>query len=285
VARGKHLKAIKENGLILNTADQDTIICRPQLAVENLNEIPPVEVILLAVKSYDLEQVLDQIHSRITKSTIILPLLNGIDIYERIRRKIKSGIVLPSCVYISSHIEKPGTVTHRVGKELIIFGPDPKHNNFYPSELLDAFTFCGINFKWTEEVDLAIWEKYIFIASYAIVTALFDKTIGDVFFDYNLKEITRQIMLEIYNIGIAKGIAFNEYTVENAINKARGLPHSTKTSYQLDISEKGSRNESNIYAETIIRLSKETGIAAPVTVQTYNKILKQLENKCKVNQK
>ena len=283
IARDDHLKSIKEKGLILMDSNGNTLICRPQLAIDNFNELPEQPaIIMLAVKSYDLESTLDQIHSKVTKNTIILPLLNGIDIYERIRIKIKSGIILPSCVYISSHIEKPGVILHGAGEGLIIFGPDPQHDKIYPSVLLDAFKLFGIKYKWTEEINIAIWEKYIFIASYAMVTTYSDKSINEVFSDYNLKELTRQIMLEIYNIGLAKNIAFDKYTVENAINKARVLPYNTKSSYQLDIAEKGAKNESNIYAETIIKMSKETGLQVPVTKRIYNKILKQIDSRCKV---
>ncbi len=260
------LKSIKEKGLILKSSNGNTIICNPQLAIDNFIDLSEkAEMIILAVKSYDLESTLDQINSKVTNNTIILPLLNGIDIYERIRTKIKSGIVFPSCVYVSSHIEKPGVIVHGSGEGLIIFGPDPQHKEFYPSFLLEAFKLFGIKYRWTEEVNIAIWEKYIFIASFAMVTAFSNKSIDEVFSDYNLKEITRQIMLEIYNIGVSKGITLDIYTVENAINRARALPHNTKSSYQLDIAEKGAKNESNIYAETIIKMSKETGIKVPVT--------------------
>jgi len=282
ITRGNHLKAIKEKGLILSSLNQSKLICRPQNVVENINEISQVDIIILAVKSYDLDSVLDQIQFKIKKNTIILPLLNGIDIYERIRKRIKSGIVLPSCVYISSHIEKPGEIIHNAGKELIIMGPDLKHKEFYPSALLDAFKLFEISFKWTRNVDLAIWEKYIFIASYAMVTALYDKTLGEVFNDYDLKEKIRQIMLEIFNIGITKGISFDEFTVEKAINKADGLPPGTRTSYQLDIAKKGAKNESNIYAGTILRMSKETGIDTPVTKNIYEELLIQIETKNKI---
>jgi 2-dehydropantoate 2-reductase len=277
IARGSHLNAVKEKGLILKTADQRTLICNPQNIFENVNEISQIDIIILAVKSYDLESAIGLIKPKVAKNTIILPLLNGIDIYERIRKTIKSGIVLPSCVYISSHIEKPGIVIHRIGKELIIIGPDPKRKEFYPAVLLDAFKLFDINYKWTTEVDTAIWEKYLFIASYAMVTALYNKSMGEVYNDPTLKNTTMQIMFEIYNIGKVKGIGFNEFSIEKAINKASDLPSETKTSFQLDIAHKGARNESNIYAETIIRMSQETGIAIPVTIKIHQELLKQID--------
>lgn len=282
IAHGNHLKSIKTKGLILKTSDNSQLICRPVLAAENLKEIPQPDIIILAVKSYDLESAINQISSSVTKNTIILPLLNGIDIYERIRKKIKNGIILPSCVYISSHIEKPGVVSHRFGEGLVILGPDPQHREYIPAELLNAFKLFGISYRWQEDVNIAIWEKYIFIASYALVTAYADKSIGEVFSDYNLKEITRQIILEIYNIGLAKGIKLDDYVVENTINKARTLPHLTKTSYQLDIEANGSRNESNIFAETIINMSRETKIPVPETKKIYNQLLKIIESRSAV---
>jgi len=279
IARGEHFEVIKEQGLRLNMADQSVMNCKPQSIADNFDEITDFNILFLAVKSYDLDFILEKIGPKIKDDTIILPLLNGIDIYERIRKKIKSGIVLPSCVYISSHIEKPGVIRHRSGKELIILGPDPQRKNNDVSILLKAFQKFGINYKWSEDIELAIWEKFIFISSYGMVTALYDKTVGEVFSDSNLKETTRKIMCEIYNLGKARNIPFDENTIENALNIAKVIPTDTRTSYQLDVIKKGNKNESNIYAGTILRMSEETGINTPVTKNIYEKILKMIEDK------
>jgi 2-dehydropantoate 2-reductase len=280
IARGNHLKVIKKNGLILNTSSQKGLICRPTLATDNFNEIPQPDIVILAVKSYDLESTLNKISSKITENTIVLPLLNGVDIYERIRKKIKNGIILPSCVYVISHIEETGIVTQNGGEGHIIIGSDTQHSYYYPDMLIEAFKLFSISFRWLENSQSAIWEKYIFVAAYGLVTAYSNKPIGEVFYDYDLKEKTRQIMLEIFNIGKSKGIKLSDGLVEDSLTRARLIPHTTKTSYQRDIETKAKHNEGDIFGEAIIRMSEETGVQAPVTREIYNQIMKQFNLRC-----
>lgn len=279
ISRGNHLKSIQDKGLILNSSVQKGLTCKPAIATDNFSEVPQPDILILSVKSYDLEAVLDTIVSKITENSVVLPLLNGVDIYERIRAKIRKGIVLPSCVYIISQIEKPGIVTQNGAKGHIITGPDPQHKKYYPDNLLTVFNLCNINYRWVDDPYPAIWEKYIFVASYGLVTACFNKSVGEVFNDFELKETTRQIMSEIYNISKCLNIKLDCYIVENSINRARIIPHETKTSFQRDIETKGKQNEGNIFAETIINLAAKTGVETPVTKRIYNQILEKIELK------
>ena len=65
--------------------------------------------------------------------------MNGFDIYDRIRKNLKKGIVLPSCVYVGSHIEKPGLVIQSGNPGFFYSGFDPLHPNFNPKYLIEFF--------------------------------------------------------------------------------------------------------------------------------------------------
>ena len=80
VARGKHLEAIKENGLILKAPEFGSALCRPTLATERINELPPIDVFLVAVKGYDLMGAAASMRDHIKGKTFILPLVNGASI-------------------------------------------------------------------------------------------------------------------------------------------------------------------------------------------------------------
>src|SRR4030067_2320237 len=54
VARGKHLGAIRENGLTVRSPEFGTITCKPTLATERISELPQIDFFLIAVKGYDL---------------------------------------------------------------------------------------------------------------------------------------------------------------------------------------------------------------------------------------
>ena len=131
------------------------------------------------------------------EKTIILPLLNGVDIYERIREHLDAGIVLQSCVFIGTHIESPGVIYQKGGTCKISIGADPEFPDFKLDSLINLLNNAGINFELEENVKISIWSKYIFIAAYGLVTASFDKTLGEILENTELSQAVKSIMYEI----------------------------------------------------------------------------------------
>ena len=266
IARGEHLARIRENGLILNTPSGQTV-CRPALATDNPCEIPECDLVLLAVKSYDLTGCLPFVN-RIAGGGVVLPLLNGVDIAERVRQAADKAIVLPACVYVGTHISSPGTITQSGGDGKIIFGDDPWHPGYDPSPLEALFRQSGIVHEYQPDPYPSIWKKYIFIAAYGMVTSAYGKTLGEVYADDNLRSTVENIMREIVTIAGRKGVNLPENAVQESLDKAKAFPPETKTSFQRDY-EKGGKNESDLFGETILRLGQETGVPAPATNEVY----------------
>ena len=105
IARGENLKAIRENGLQMQLGIR-TIHTAPALATDNPAEIGPVDYLFCCTKSYDLEENIQQLKPVIGPETVIIPLLNGLDIEERIHNILPEQEVWKGCVYIGSRDRK-----------------------------------------------------------------------------------------------------------------------------------------------------------------------------------
>ena len=81
IARGENLKAIREKGLQMQLGIR-TIHTAPALATDNPAEIGPVDYLFCCTKSYDLEENIQQLKPVIGPKTVIIPLLNGLDIED-----------------------------------------------------------------------------------------------------------------------------------------------------------------------------------------------------------
>ena len=272
VGRGEHLKEIRENGLIFNTPDTKGIVCKPTKAVENFSELPQADLILVCVKGYDLVNAINEIKTNCKKDAYIIPLLNGVGVYESARENIGSGIVFPNCIYVSSALEKPGVVTHIGGNGLIHFGKDPKYPDIVPQDLFDFFNEMGIVYSWHENAYPVIWEKFMFIASFGLCAAYSDKTFGQIFEDEASMQNLRAIMNEIYTLAKAAGVDLRETVIEDAIKKAATYPYETKTSYQRDIERKAKNNEGDLLGGTIIRMGEKYGVPTETTKRLYNAV-------------
>lgn len=265
VARGKHLDEIRKKGLHVSTAAEGDWVCTPTLATDRIEELPVLDVCLLCVKSYDLKNAVLQLADKVSDSTLIIPLLNGVDIYERIRENLRLAIVLPACVYVGTHIEAFGKVTQNGGACKILLGSDPQQAAIVPDSLFELFRTSRINYEWFEDVYPEIWGKYVFIASFGLVTAAFNKTLGQVVESRSLSDHVLSVMTEIIGLSRKIGIDLPETIIIDSYQKGHNFPYETKTSFQRDFEDVHKLDERDLFGGTILRLGKRLDINTPVT--------------------
>lgn len=270
VARGRHLAEIQANGLLLD-AEEGKLVCKPTRATDRISDLPPLDYCLICVKGYDLGNVLSQLKDKITDSTVILPLLNGVDIFERVRAVVENGYLHPACVYISTHVEKPGAVVQRGPLSTILLGRDPGGAQEDRSilALLDA---AGIKHGWKDDPFAEIWSKYVFIAPFGLVSADSGKTIGEVFLSEEHLNATKAIMGEVVALARARGVDLPSTIIEDTLTKASKFPFETRTSFQRDVDLKDKQDERDLFGGSIVRMSAELGIPVPVTEGVYASI-------------
>ena len=104
ISRGENLEEIRKNGIEVKNTFL-TIKAKPTLATDNPAEIGPVDYLFCCTKSYDLEENIVQLTPIIGPNTVIIPLLNGADIAERIQKLLPNNEVWKGCVYIGSRLE------------------------------------------------------------------------------------------------------------------------------------------------------------------------------------
>jgi 2-dehydropantoate 2-reductase len=270
LARGRHLKHIRQHGLLVKTAAEGEWICRPALADDKILDFPMLDACLVCVKSFDLSNVIQQLKPRVTNETFILPLLNGVDIYERIRADLSAAHVFPACTYIGVHIESPGKIVQRGGDCKILFGKDPRAAHVIPHRLFEIFEQSAIKYEWQEDISPILWTKFIFIAGLSLVQAAFDKTLGQVRESPQLSEYVRVIMGEIAALAEKKRIILPENIVEENYEKSKGFAYETKTSFQRDFENLKKPDERDLFCGAPVRMGKQLGVATPMIREIWD---------------
>lgn len=272
VARGETYDKVKENGLTLLSPEHSNSQTHPNAIVENISEIKNPDLVLICVKEYDLENVCKQLLPVIHKDTVLLPMMNGADIYDRIRTIIPDHTVLPTCVYVASHIKKRGTVEHKGNAGKIIVGRDPEHFSVPVEWITELLSESKIDFDFKDNSLKDIWTKFIFIASFGLVTAKHNSSMGAVCTNEQQKNEATGIMKEIKQIAAKKGIDLQEDIIDATFNKASTFPFETPTSLQLDINSGKKDNELELFAGAVLKYGAETGVETPFTQKIYTEI-------------
>jgi len=272
VARGAHLAAIRSSGLVLNTPEA-RLVCTPASASGDMQDMPAPDIVLLCVKSYDLDAALRQVAERCHPDTALIPLLNGVDIHARIRAHLPEARVLPACVFVGTHLDGPGEVTQRGGDGVIVVGADPDHPGYVPEDFLALLGGARVRYRWCDDARPAVWEKFVFIAAFGLVTAASRKSLGEVLGDERLLADARGIMDEVVALAEREGVALDPQVVAHAMVRASGFPFETRTSFQRDV-EAGGPDEGGLFGGTILRLGKRLGVPTPTTDRVCARVVR-----------
>ncbi len=269
VARGQHLKKIREDGLKV-IQGRSEFIARPKLAVENTDYIGIANYILICTKSYDLEDAVKSLASCINKDTILLPLLNGVDAPARIAKIYPNARVWLGCVYIISRLKNMGIIENSGNIQKLFFGLDNKSNRKL-HEFDTLLQNAGIESNLTKNISTVIWEKYIFISAMATATSYFDASIGKVLLT-NQKVIV-ELIKEVSQIARVKNIEIDQHIERKVLNKLRSLPFETTSSMHSDFQSKRPQTE----LDTLTGYVVQEGIKHKIGTPTYNKLYNFLQ--------
>ncbi|MDC8100652.1 ketopantoate reductase family protein [Chryseobacterium rhizosphaerae] len=272
IARGETYDKVKENGLTLLSPEHPDNRTYPDAVEQHISDIKNPDLVLICVKEYDLENVCRQLKEVINDDTVLLPMMNGADIYDRIRKLIPDHTVLPTCIYVASHIKERGTVEHKGKAGKMIVGRDPQHFSSDVNWIVDLLKESKIDFDFKDNSLTDIWTKFFFIASFGMVTAKHNSSIGTVCADEQQKYEASEIMKEIQQIAAQKEIPLQDDIIEATFTKASTFPFETPTSLQLDIHSGKKDNELELFAGAILKYGADLGIETPFTQKIYTEI-------------
>lgn len=275
IARGEHLQAIKQKGLHLTTQD-GTFTAVSTMATDKPAAAGLFDLVLFSVKSYSLEQAASQIAGNVHDRTVIVPLLNGVDISERLRVALPKADVLDGCVYISAFIEGPGAVKQVGGSCQLIFGPENGNTAAYQA-VQDLFLKAGIKSELTGNPLAPLWTKFVFISPAAGITSMLMKPFGAIMADEGSRDLLTGLIKETLLISQAKGVKLPPDIIDATLGKVSAFPYETKTSLQLDF-EKGKPTELETFTGYIVKTGQSLGIPTPLHNEVYERLKAKKSN-------
>ena len=263
--RGAHLAAIRTNGLKVVAVD-DEFVGVPSLATDSAVDLGAVDVALYCTKGYDLADVAEATRSAMTAKTIVIPLGNGVNNDDSLKRSLDGPVVLNGCVYISSHIEAPGVIEQTGGSRKLFFGVPGDIESYRGIESM--LQSAGIDATLTSDILRKVWTKFLFIDPSCGVTSLHGATIGQVLNDESLRHQLTCLMQEIVALATHSGVTLPEDAVNASLKTAASFPPATRTSMQIDF-ERGRRTELDVMLGYVVRTAREASIPTPVHDEVY----------------
>lgn len=266
IARGKHLEAMRQNGLRLLTPKEEFTV-RPTLATDQPAECGILDLVLLCTKTYHLDDAARQLAPVVGENTVILTVLNGVDNAERLRAHFPQAQVLNGGVYISATLIEPGVVRHNGGAGRTLLGSESGEHERY-RWIENFLKEAGIPAEYHEDITWAVWEKYLFIEPMGSATSYKNTTFGGLRDTPESWQLVDGLLGELERVAAAQGIALPEGIHQATLNKYLSFPPETKTSMQVDF-EKGGQTEIETFTGYVVRAGHRLGVAVPLHEQVY----------------
>jgi len=273
IARGKHLEAIQKNGLQLKSIKGDYLVF-PANATANISEVTNIDLILVCVKTWQLEASAKEIKQVLNKKTMVISLLNGVDNAEVLDAIIDKKHILGGLCKVVSKIEDYGIINHISFEPTIVFGELDNIKTERALLLEKLFLNASITTKLADNIQTEIWAKFLFISTISAIGALTRATIGEMLASPELKKMMREIAEEIVAVAKAKGVYLADSLVEQQFKMIESQPYKTTSSLQRDIME-GKLSELEAQTGTIVKMGLELGIPTPVNAFMYACLLPQ----------
>ncbi|MDP3360050.1 MAG: 2-dehydropantoate 2-reductase [Lutibacter sp.] len=273
IARGKHLEAIQKNGLKLKSPKGDYLVF-PANATANIAEITDIDLILVCVKTWQLEAAAKEINQVLNKRTTVISLLNGVNNAEVLAAIIDKKHVLGGLCKVVSKIEDFGIIKHISFEPTIVFGELDNTKTDRAILLEKVFLNAGFTTKLADDIQTEIWSKFLFISTISGIGALTRSPVGEIIASPQLKKMMSQTAEEIVAVAKAKGVHLSNNLVEQQFKIIESQPYNTTSSLQRDMME-GKPSELEAQTGTIVKMGTELGIPTPVNAFIYHCLLPQ----------
>lgn len=266
IAKDERAERLKQNGIIINGKAYDLTVTAPG----ETGTAP--DLLIIAVKSYQLPGIMEDVAKEIGPNTLIMSLINGLSSEETLDKKFGAQNVIYSISRINSKKsgnrvdfkpvgqvvigEKDGTVSQRVQDIAAVF------SSALPAQVSQTI--------WVD-----IWKKYMLNAACNTVEAIFR---GQHSWFQRIPEACDAmecIMQEIVTLAQAAGVGLSEQDIRDLDGFFSDYAPDGMCSMAQDVVN-GTPTEIDMFMGEALRMGKEYGVKLPVCRFVYD-IIKSID--------
>jgi len=266
IARGAHLAAMREKGLLIHDRDGDFTIA-PVTATGDPSTLDPVDVILMCVKLYDTESSAELIRPLIGPETVVVTLQNGVEAPEIVAGVIGPGHTLGGATYISATITEPGAIRRNNDLTHIEFGEPEGPASPRVHALIEVFKAAGLDARPVDDTAALLWSKFVLLGANSGMTSLIRQSTGVLRDDPVIREAHTAALAEVAAVGRALGVALADDIEQRCLDWLdQNAP--IKPSLLVDL-EAGKRLEVGWLSGAVHRLGKKASVPTPTHTAIY----------------
>ena len=265
VARGKHLEALRSDGLTVHSPAGDLQL--PVQATDDPAGIGVVDYVLVCVKTWQLPEVIESIRPLVGPETAIVTVQNGVEAPDQLAQVYGQDAVLPGAAEVIAYVEGPGVIRH-LGNGKLNFGEWDNTASARTELLRDAFVGAGLEATIPDDIWVALWTKFLSV----VPTGGLGTATGAGYGVLRQQPATRQLLTEataeVRDLGLARGVQLAADVVDRTLDWIDKLPADATTSLQRDLIA-GRPSELDAWTGAVVRLGRASRVPTPINTLLF----------------
>ena len=255
VATPDRVEQITKDGIHLESAMFGTFTAHPR-AVDSLDITP--SILFIAVKATTLNDAITRVDPEIVRGAVIIPLLNGIEHMEVLRRRFP-GQVAAGTISIEAYEKTPGHVIHATSFARIRVAADDADLRERLRDAIALITQAGLTVEICPSEAQILWEKLVRLNALALMTTRYKKPIGEIRDNEDMRQELLQLVDEAVAVAAKEGAVIDTGDVVAHLDR---LEPSQYSSLKRDIDQE-KQSELDAIAGAIVRAGMRHGISCP----------------------
>jgi 2-dehydropantoate 2-reductase len=261
VARGRQLTALRSHGLRVESPLGD--IHLPDVTVtDRPDDIGPVDLVMLTVKLWDTVEAAEAIRPLLGPETAVVSFQNGVVKDDLLRDALGAGHVIGGVTYIAATIAEPGLIRHSGTLQRLVFGEFGGSLSPRVAQFRDACADSGIDAEVSDQIERAVWEKFVFLVGLSGTTSLARSPIGPIRANPRSRAFLHDVMAETVAVALAQGVPLPPDYAGKQLAFTDTVPASMTSSMHHDL-ERGNRLEVAWLSGDVVERGTRLGVPTP----------------------
>ena len=265
LARGVHLRALREQGLRVRSVQGDFEVRAP--ATDDPAEVGPCDFVLFCVKTFDTDAAAARLGPLLAVDTAVVSLQNGVENEEKLARAVGEDHVMGAAAFIFAEIAEPGVIRHTGGPASITFGELDGRASERAQRLLACCEQAGVGAELSADIKTVLWAKFAFICAQAGLTATVRLPIGEIRAAAAAWAAFSRLVAEVCAVAEAEGHTVPPAAQERALALAQAMPGSFSSLHDDLVA--GRRMELEALHGFVVRRAAQHGLAVPTSEAVY----------------
>jgi len=262
LAHGESLAILRSRGIDVVTAT-DTFSTGPLPASPSASELGVCDLVLVAVKSWQVEALAPSLAPLLGEGTLVVPVQNGVEAADQLASALGEEAVIGGLCHVLATREAPGRVRTMGPAPSLTLGERAGGSSERLERLAMALRGAGITVTLSENIHVALWSKLLFVEPLGSVGAVTRSPADVVRSIPETRAMLEQAMREVQVVAVGRGVPVPDDAVAQSLARVDTLPAGATASMHRDLVE-GRPSELHEQTGAVVRLGRQAGVPRPV---------------------